>query len=145
MTPSTARARAVREASRFGIGDNSAEEKRQAKSEWTVKEAWNLYRAKNEHNGGKSLGPIDGDWRNHFSQWANKRLSEVTGSMAERLQDNLKIDRSNGTVNRAIATGRAFFNFAIKRKGSGFGGHTQPRRPLSTPKSVGRAGFREKV
>ncbi len=122
LSPEAARTQADVVAGQYGKGENVAEEKRRDKEEWTVEEAWVLYRAKNERAGGKSLELMDAYWKNHFSKWANKRLSEVTDASAERFQDEHKIGRSNATVNRIIATARAFFNFAIKRKSSGFDG-----------------------
>ncbi len=122
MLPAAARIRADREAAAFALGDNPAEEKRQEKAEWTIEQAYEMYRKKNEQKGGRSLEPIDGYWRLHFSKWSNKRLSQVTGGMAEKLQDRILENRSGATANRVISTGRALFNFAAKRKGSGFDG-----------------------
>ncbi len=122
ISPEAARTRADVVAGEYGKGTNVAEEKRREKAEWTVEEAWAVYRAKFERRGGKSLDLLDGYWRNHFCKWSNKRLSEVSDAMAERFQDQYKVGRSNETVNRIIATARAFFNFAIKRKSSGFDG-----------------------
>jgi len=42
--------------------------------------------------------------------------------MVERLQDKVLEDRSGATTNRVMASGRAVFNFAIKKKSSGFAG-----------------------
>jgi len=122
MSPEVARTRADVVAGEYGKGTNVAEEKRQEKAEWTVAQAYEMYRKKNEQKGGKSLEFIEGYWRLHFSKWSNKRLSQVTGGMAEKLQDRILENRSGATANRVISYGRALFNFATKRKGSGFDG-----------------------
>jgi integrase len=122
MEPAVARVRADQKAGEYAEGRNPAQEKREEKSEWNVETAYEMYRKKNELKGGKSLEIFDGYWRHHFSPWANKRLSQVSGGMAEKLQDRILENRSGATANRVIATGRALFNFAIKRKASGFDG-----------------------
>jgi integrase len=113
---------ADRIAGEYAEGRNPAEEKREDKAQWDVETAYKMYLKRNEQKGGKSIETIDGYWKLHYSKWASKRLSQVTGGMAERLQDHILEDRSGATANRVIATGRALFNFAIKRKTSGFDG-----------------------
>ena len=76
MSPEVARTRADVVAGEYGKGTNVAEEKRQEKAEWTVAQAYEMYRKKNEQKGGKSLEFIEGYWRLHFSKWSNKRLSQ---------------------------------------------------------------------
>ena len=122
MQPAVARVRADRIAGEYAEGRNPAEEKREDKAEWDVETAYKMYLKRNEQKGGKSIETIDGYWKLHYSKWASKRLSQVTGGMAEKLQDRILEDRSGATANRVIATGRALFNFAIKRKASGFDG-----------------------
>ena len=122
LSPETARTAADLHAGEFAKGINPAKEKRKTRAEWTVENAWEMYRARHIQRGGKSLVTIDGYWELHFSTWASKRLSEVTGGMAERLQDRILKDRSGATANRVFAIARALFNFAIKRKESGFNG-----------------------
>ncbi len=122
MQPAVARVMADRIAGEYAEGRNPAEEKREDKAEWDVETAYKMYLKRNEQKGGKSIETIDGYWKLHYSKWASKRLSQVTGGMAERLQDHILEDRSGATANRVIATGRALFNFAIKRKTSGFDG-----------------------
>jgi len=122
MQPAVARVMADRIAGEYAEGRNPAEEKREDKAQWDVETAYKMYLKRNEQMGGKSIETIDGYWKLHYSKWASKRLSQVTGGMAERLQDHILEDRSGATANRVIATGRALFNFAIKRKTSGFDG-----------------------
>ncbi len=122
MQPAAARVRADKKAGEYAEGRNPAQEKREEKAEWDVETAYKMYLKRNEQKGGKSIETIDGYWKLHYSKWASKRLSQVTGGMAEKLQDHILEDRSGATANRVIATGRALFNFAIKRKASGFDG-----------------------
>ncbi|MCZ6819145.1 MAG: site-specific integrase [Calditrichaeota bacterium] len=122
LTPEAARTAAQVVAGEYAKGRNVAEDRRQEKAEWTVAKAWEMYRARNERLGGKSLSTMDGYWRRHFSRWESKRLSQVTGGMAERLQDRILETRSGATANRIVSTGKALFNFAIRRKGSGYDG-----------------------
>jgi len=122
MQPGAARVRADKKAGEYAEGRNPAQEKREEKAEWDVETTYKMYRKRNEQKGGKSIETIDGYWKLHYSKWASKRLSQVTGGMAEKLQDRILEDRSGATANRVIATGRALFNFAIKRKASGFDG-----------------------
>ncbi len=122
MQPGAARVRADKKAGEYAEGRNPAQEKREEKAEWDVETTYKMYRKRNEQKGGKSVETIDGYWKLHYSKWASRRLSQVTGGMAEKLQDHILEDRSGATANRVIATGRALFNFAIKRKASGFDG-----------------------
>ena len=122
MQPGAARVRADKKAGEYAEGRNPAQEKREEKAEWDVETTYKMYRKRNEQKGGKSVETIDGYWKLHYSKWASRRLSQVTGGMAEKLQDRILEDRSGATANRVIATGRALFNFAIKRKASGFDG-----------------------
>ena len=120
LSPAAARTAADFHAGEFAKGVNTAEVKRQRRAEWTVQKAWDMYRARHIEQGGKSLATIDGYWRLYFCQWSAKRLSQVSNSMAEELQDRILENRSGATANRVIAIGRALFNFAIKKETSGF-------------------------
>ena len=132
MTPEVARTRADVIAGEYGKGRNVAEEKREEKKEWTVGKAWEMYvkdrvrrlrdRGKSEDKIENALVTLNGYWNLRFTNWEGKRLSAITGGMTEQLQDKVLENRSGATANRVIATGRALFNFAIKRKASGFDG-----------------------
>jgi len=132
MSPAAARARADIESGRFAVGQNPAEELRQDRSEWSLEKAWTeygKYRVRKLNAQGKSEAKItraleahDAHWRLRYSKWQNRRLSTITGGMAEKLQDEVLDTRSGATTNRVIASGRAVFNFAIRRQSSGFDG-----------------------
>jgi integrase len=108
--------------SRYALGEDVAETEQREKSVWTVEQAWHKYTEKNRRKGGKSLGTLETYWKLHFSKWKTRQLNEITESMAERLQDRILENRSGATANRVIATGKAFFNFSMKQKSSGYRG-----------------------
>lgn len=132
MTPAAARTRADIEAGKYAVGENPAEERREERREWTLGRAWDELRrnrirklqaeGRGEEKIARSLEAINSHWNTRYSKWENRRLSTITGRMAEKLQDSVLDDRSPATTNRVIASGRAVFNFAIKRKSSGFDG-----------------------
>ncbi len=119
-------------AGEYAKGENPAQDKRQEKSEWTLGKAWEEFRkqrirklhalGRTEEKITRALEGMDGHWRLRYSKWENKRLSQITGTMAEKLQDKVLESRSGATTNRVIASARAVFNFAIKRRSSGFDG-----------------------
>ena len=136
ISPDQARIQADIIAGAYGSGKNPAEEKReekrQRKAEWTVGKAWQEYidnRRTRLTNLGKpearirtAMQTLDGYWNLRFSGWEDKYLGDITDKMTEALQDEVLESRSGATANRVTATGKALFNFAIKRKTSGFDG-----------------------
>ena len=127
-----ARDAALVAASQFARGTNPAEDKRHDKVEWTVGKAWEEYRkyrtrkleaaGRSEEKIARALEAHGTHWRLHYSKWDRRRLSVISGGMAESLQDSVFENRSGATTNRVIASAHAVFNFAIKRKSSGFDG-----------------------
>ena len=132
LTPEAARTAAQVVAGKYAQGDNPAEDKRQDRAEWSVGRAWDEYekhrvrklqaQGKSDEKIARALESHRSHWKHRFSQWENRRLSAISGGMTEKLQDSVLDERSPATVNRVIASGRAVFNFAIKRQSSGFEG-----------------------
>jgi integrase len=133
VTLKAAKAAAESLTSRYAMGEDVEQTEREKRSVWTVDEAWQEYRRRNERKGGKSLQTLDTYWKLHFEKWKARKLDTVTESMTENLQRKILKDRSGATANRVIATGKALFNYAAKQKASGFDGPNPFRRLEKLP------------